>query len=228
MVSGLSLARTAGDWYISPMIKIILVEDHPVFRSLLSEQIDNQEDMECVGIYGTAPDALTAVEKNPHPDIIILDLGLPSMHGLEALPQFKALAPGTKVMVLTISDDRAKVLEALSLGAHGYVLKTDSMERILAGLRNIMRGEAPMSPAIATMVLGAFHKTPSAGTDAELSNKELEVLKALAKGQARKQVADNLCLSINTVNTHVRHIYEKLKVHNLTGALSKASKGGLI
>ncbi len=210
------------------MIHIALIEDHPMYRSLLSEQIDGQEDMECTGIFGSAPDALAALEEGLGPDIVILDLGLPSMHGLEAMPRIRQLAPLTKIMVLTISEDRPKVMEALAHGVHGYLLKTDPMERILAGLRNIMRGEAPMSPAIAAMVLGMFRQQTPADNDSALSDKELEVLQALAEGKSRKQVAVEMDISINTINTHVRHIYEKLEVHNLGGALQKAAKGGLI
>ena len=208
--------------------QIILVEDHPEFRGVLSEEIDAHPDLKCIGIYGTAPAMLNAIAKNPTPDIVILDLGLPAMSGLEALPELRRLAPDTKIMVLTISEDRVKVIEAFALGAHGYLLKTDPMERILAGLRNIMRGEAPMSPSIANVVLGIFRQVTPANDDEDLSKREIEVLKGLADGLSRKQVADHLHISINTVNNHVRHIYEKLQVHNLSGALKKAAMGGLI
>lgn len=190
--------------------RIILIEDHPEFRSVLSEEIDSHPDLECMGIYGTAPPALNAIAKGAKPDIVILDIGLPAMSGLEALPELRRLAPDTKIMVLTISEDRAKVVAALARGAHGYVLKTDPMERIVAGLRNIMRGEAPMSPAIAKMVLGLFLQSSPNGGETALSKREIEVLKTLGDGQSRKQVADHLNISINTVNNHVRHIYEKL------------------
>ncbi|MBF0196539.1 MAG: response regulator transcription factor [Planctomycetes bacterium] len=208
------------------MHKIIVVEDHPDFREILSEEINDHPDLECIGTFGAAPGALDAMESGLSADIIVLDIGLPSMSGLEALPKFRTQAPDAKVMILTISENRSKVMEALSLGAHGYILKTDPMERILAGLINITRGEAPMSPAIAAMVLGAFRQVPS--SESILTAREVEVLSDLADGQSRKEVAITRSISINTVHNHVRSIYEKLQVHNLSSAIKKASSGGLI
>jgi DNA-binding NarL/FixJ family response regulator len=206
------------------MITVMIVEDHPDYRGLLSELIDDQKDMQCLHIFGTARDALKALENDAQPDIIILDLGLPSLHGLDALPKMHALSPESKIMILTIDEDRLKIIEALARGAKGYILKSDPMDRIVSSLRNIMRGEAPMSPAVASLVLQSFQSTKTKKMAAELTAKEIEVLSALAKGFSRKQVADQLGVSITTIHTHLRHVYDKLEVHNLAGALDKFSQ----
>ena len=210
-------------------LSIAIIEDHIEYRTILKEEVDAQEDMICSGCYGAVPTAMDAFRGGDAPDILVLDLGLPKVDGLSAIPDFRKLMPETKILILTISDDRTRVLHALALGAHGYLLKTDPIERILRGIRNIARGEAPMSPAIAKITLETFRRfAPTDQPTESLSERESEVLRALAQGKSRKEVADMLCLSTHTVNNHVRHIYEKLQVHNLSSALRKISEGGLI
>ena len=210
------------------MFKITLIEDNYDYRSALKSEIDFQDDMQCVHDFSSVPSALAAMDRSK-PDIIILDLGLPEVDGLDAIPELKQLLPETKIMVLTISEDRARVMQALARGANGYLLKTDPLERVIEGIRNIANGVAPMSAAIAEIVLKAFRKQmPVASTDSPLTRREVEVLQVLAKGNSRKIVADELQISTHTINNHVRHIYEKLEVHNLSGALQKAADGGLI
>ncbi len=210
------------------MLSIALIEDHYEFRAALREEIDAHEGFRCQGAYGSVPVALEALAADGDPDILVLDLGLPIVDGLVALPDLRKAMPKTKILVLTISEDRVRVLEALAAGANGYLLKTDPMERIIQGIANIARGEAPMSPAIAEIVLRTFQKSVTPGLSEILTSRELEVLQALSEGQPRKIVASELGISENTVNNHVRHIYEKLNVNNLSGALKKAAEGGLI
>ncbi len=215
-------------WSSGRVIHVVLIEDHALFRTALREEIDAQADMRCIGSFGSAPAALDALSKGLAPDTVILDLGLPKMHGLEALPELRRLLPRTKLMVLTITEDRSNVMEALALGADGYLLKTAPMDRILAGIRNIMQGEVPMSPAIANLVLATLRKSkPKAEADG-LTSREIEVLHALAEGCSRKLVAEKFDLSLHTVDNHMRKIYEKLHVHNVAGALKRASDRGLI
>ncbi|QTN33562.1 response regulator transcription factor [Akkermansiaceae bacterium] len=210
------------------MLEIALIEDHYEFREALREEIDAHEGFCCQGAYGSVPAALEAIGRERFPDILVLDLGLPIVDGLAALPDLRKAMPRTKILVLTISEDRVRVLEALAAGANGYLLKTDPMERIIQGIANIARGEAPMSPAIAEIVLRTFQKSITPGLSEILTTRELEVLQSLSEGQPRKIVASELGISENTVNNHVRHIYEKLNVNNLSGALKKAAEGGLI
>jgi len=209
-------------------LRVAIIEDHIEYRSILREEIDAQEDMACSGVYGAVPGAMDAFKQASKPDILVLDLGLPKVDGLSAIGDFRVLLPQAKILILTISDERARVLQALAMGAHGYLLKTDPIERILRGIRNIACGEVPMSPAIAKITLETFRRfVPRDDVAENLSEREIEVLRALAEGKSRKQVADLLSLSTHTVNNHVRHIYEKLQVHNLSSALKKLSEGGL-
>ena len=209
------------------MLKITLIEDNYDYRNALKTEIDFQHDMQCVHDFGSVSSALSAKGRFK-PDVLITDLGLPGVDGLDAIPEFKQLWPGTQIMVLTISEDRARVMQALAHGANGYLLKTDPLERVIAGIRNIASGEAPMSAAIAEIVLRAFReKMPVVSTYSSLTRREAEVLQLLAEGSSRKFVADALNLSTHTINNHVRNVYEKLEVHNLSGALRKAWGNGL-
>lgn len=210
------------------MLSIVLIEDHYEFRGALREEIDSQAGFRCQGAYASVPAAVEEMEAEGFPDILVLDLGLPIVDGLSALPDLRKSMPETKILILTISEDRVRVLQALAAGANGYLLKTDPMERVMQGIANIARGEAPMSPSIAEIVLKTFQKLPSPSDRDVLTARETEVLQALAEGKARKVVAAELGISENTVNNHVRNIYEKLNVHNLSGALKKAAEGGLI
>lgn len=210
------------------MLSIILIEDHYDFRAALREEIDTHEGFRCQGAYASVPAAVEAMREDGFPDILVLDLGLPIVDGLTALPKLRESMPDTKILVLTISEDRVRVLQALAAGANGYLLKSDPMERVLQGIANIARGEAPMSPAIAEIVLKTFQKFPAPDDNDILTARETEVLHSLSEGKARKSVALELGITENTVNNHVRNIYEKLNVHNLSGALKKATEGGLI
>lgn len=210
------------------MLNIVLIEDHFEFRAALSEEIESHDGFRCQGAYASVPVAVEAIEVEGVPDILVLDLGLPIVDGLSALPELRKSMPDAKILILTISEDRGRVLQALAAGANGYLLKTDPMERVMKGIANIARGEAPMSPAIAAIVLKTFLKTPGPNDQGILTARETEVLQSLSEGKARKIVAIDLGISENTVNNHVRKIYEKLNVHNLSGALKKAAEGGLI
>lgn len=211
------------------MLQITLIEDNSDYRLGLKAEIDLQDDMCCISDFGSIPSALNGFSENASPDILILDLGLPKVDGLDAIPQLQERLPQTKILVLTISEDRSRVIQALAKGAKGYLLKTGQPDKVIEGIRNISRGEMPMSPAIAEIVLRCFEEmAPSKSISVDMTERELDVLKALADGKSRKLVADEFGLSTHTINHHVRNIYEKLEVHNLSGALKKAAKGGLI
>lgn len=212
---------------IHRMLKIAVIEDNYDYRLVLKSEIDEQDDMVCVHDFGSIPAAMAVLPETP-PNILILDLGLPKVDGLDAIPDLLAAMPAAKILVLTISENRSRVMQAMARGAHGYLLKTDPLARVIEGIRNTARGEVPMSPAIAEIILRVLRDQTPRNTKAALSAREVEVLQALADGQSRKIAAEQLHLSVHTINNHVRNIYEQLQVHNLSGALKKASEGGLI
>ncbi|WP_372796487.1 response regulator, partial [Pontiella sp.] len=175
-----------------------------------------------------AEDALEYLREATPPEVLILDLGLPGMDGLDAIPLIRRAAPETKILVLTVFDNKARVFQALGAGASGYLIKSDGLKAIVQGIVDASHGIAPLSSEIAKMVFDTFSNFKPASPEAELTERETEVLKSLADGLSRQEAADELCLSKHTINTHIRTIYQKLQVHNVSGAISKAASMGII
>ncbi|MEM1441592.1 MAG: response regulator transcription factor [Verrucomicrobiota bacterium] len=207
--------------------RLILVEDNRNFREALAMQLE--PDFEVVGSYGSAEAAFRALRQNEKPDLILLDLGLPGIGGLEAIGGFKDLAPEADVVILTQFDDRPRVFEAISAGASGYLLKNTPVHRIVGELRSIAEGGAPLNSQIAKMVLTTFSRMiPKTGEGESLTQREQEVLVLLSEGLMRKEIADRLNLSPHTVDVHIRNVYSKLQVNNVTTAIREAIRRGLL
>lgn len=162
------------------------------------------------------------------PQVVLLDLDLPGMSGLEALRKFRQRVPQMQVLVLTEFDERPRVFQAISEGASGYLLKSSPIADISRGIREVLSGGAPLNARIARMMLSTFQVVRPRGADSDLTAREREVLTLLARGCAKKQIAADLGVSYHTVDMHTRGIYRKLQVHNLSGAVSKALQSGLI
>jgi DNA-binding NarL/FixJ family response regulator len=179
--------------------------------------------LRCTGAFGSCEAALDRLSQDDPPEIILLDIGLPGMSGLDGIGQFKALSAATHVIILTAFEDTDKIFKAICAGASGYLLKTSTASAIEAAIREVLGGGAPMTPQIAKSVLGLFAKmaTPAPSPDQGLSRREKETLEYLAQGLATKEIADRLDLSIHTVDTHLRNIYRKLHVHSRAGAVGK-------
>ncbi len=209
-------------------IRICLIEDHADFREALSEALVSSGRFEIDATLSNAEDALEYLREAPPPEVVILDLGLPGMDGLEAIPLIRRAAPETKLLVLTVFDNKARVFQALGAGASGYLIKSDGLKAIVQGIVDASHGIAPLSSEIAKMVFDTFSNFKPASPEAELTERETEVLKSLADGLSRQEAADELCLSKHTINTHIRTIYQKLQVHNVSGAISKAASMGII
>jgi len=207
---------------------IWLVEDHRPLRQTLREALELSEGA-TVQDFSNCEDALASLGKDTaRPDVIILDLGLPGMSGLEGLRRFKEATPTTEILIFTVFDDQERVFEAICSGASGYLLKSESLERIVTAVREVRRGGSPMTSEIARSVLDRFSQMKPAKSDIELSPRERDVLRLLADGLTKKEIADKLDLSLHTVDNYLRRIYGKLHVHTLSGAVAKALRDGLL
>ena len=212
-------------------IRVWLVEDNEVFRRNVQRVINGLEEMICDGSFDSAESSFAALHDNPAPDVILLDVQLPGIDGIAALGKFKEVAPDTRVIILTVFDDADKIFRAVCAGASGYVLKASGTDKIGDSIRQVMRGGAPMTPEVAKKVLDAFANSdlmPGTEGDYGLTAREQEILRLLAEGMLKKEIADALSISVNTVSTHLRRVYDKLHVNTNTGAVAKALREGII
>ncbi|MFT6793006.1 MAG: two-component system nitrate/nitrite response regulator NarL [Rubritalea sp.] len=213
-------------------IKIMMVEDHPEYREIVDLTIGRQSDMELVSQFGTVERALRSLNERrniPKPNVILLDLNLPGMSGLEALPHFDRELPSAKVIVLTQSDSEEDVLKAIMLGASGYLLKSSTVKQLTESVRTVMKGGASIDPLVAQFILDTLkNRLPQKDFSQLLTDREMEVLLLLADGLVKKEIADQLEISVTTVVTHVSHIYEKLNVKNAPSAIAKGFRLGLL
>lgn len=202
------------------MTRVLIVDDHPVFRDGLAGLLATLPDVEIAGSVGTAPDALDAVHRFT-PDVVLMDLNLPGGSGVEATRQIVAAAPSVAVLVVTMVDDDDSVLAALRAGARGYVLKGASAEEISAAVRTVATGGAVFGAAIATR-LAAPPPPQAPAADSTLTPREAEVLSLLADGHSNKQIARTLGVSLKTVQNHVSRILDKLQAADRTQAALRA------
>lgn len=215
-------------------IKVIIVEDHPDYREGVRFALETEQDIDLYATFGTAERALQSIKKaakqGPRPDIILLDLRLPGMSGLEAIPRFRELLPDTQVLVLSQSDDEADVLRAISSGASGYLLKNAPLSKITEGIRTVMQGGASLDANVARHILESIQaqNAPLEVIARKLTKREMQILKLVSEGMVKKQISQHLNIATPTVATHVRHIYEKLGVSNAPAAINKAHRAGLL
>ena len=209
-------------------IRLILIEDHADFRESVSMVLEERGGYHCVGGFSTMEDALEALRGGLEADLVLSDLGLPGMSGIEGIRKVRELLPKARVLVLTAFTDKAKVFAALEAGAHGYLVKAGSASRLIETLDEVLAGGTPLDPKIAGMILQTFRKL-SPITDAEaLSNRECEVLQLSAKGLTRQEVADALNLSPYSVTEYIKRSFDKLHVRNLPAAVSEAIRRGFL
>ncbi len=194
-------------------ILVSIVEDHESLRQLLAEWVGQAPDMKLGRTYPDAESALADLPQHPA-DVVLMDINLPGLNGIECVRQLKTLLPATQFVMVTVYMDADRIFKALAAGATGYLLKRSSHMELLQAIREVAAGDSPMSRNIARLIVGTFHGVPLQSPDVErLSDRELDVLRLLAHGQANKEVAAGLNLGFNTVHTLVRRIYEKLHVH---------------
>jgi DNA-binding NarL/FixJ family response regulator len=211
---------------MSKVITIAIVDDSSDLRENIGGYLGAFPEFRCISSYATAKEALAGLPKNP-PDVVLMDinLGERATDGIECVRSLKTLLPGVQVMMLTVFEDSEKIFRALAAGASGYLLKRQRPEELLAAIREVVAGGAPMSTSIARKVVHSFQSTPPRGMEsADLSHRELEVLQALGQGLAYKQIAEQLNVSIHTVRNYIRRVYEKLHVRSRTEAVVKYLK----
>jgi DNA-binding NarL/FixJ family response regulator len=210
------------------MLTALLIEDQRDIREGLRVLINGTSGYRCTGAFGSIEDALTLAASEP-PQVILLDIGLPGLSGLEGIPLLRARYPSAAILILTVYEDDDRIFRALCAGAAGYLLKKTPPARLLESLREAVDGGAPMSLEVARKVITLFRQfQPPERADYNLSPHEMRLLKLLSDGHNYKTAAGKLALSINTVSFHMRRIYEKLHVHSKSEAVAKALRSGIL
>jgi len=203
-------------------ITLAIVEDLDEVRDGLKNFISLSQDFKVVDTFKTAEEAAYDLPKLK-PDIVIMDINLPGMNGIECIRQIKDKTPGTQFMMFTVYENDEKVFEALKAGASGYLLKNTGLVQLIESLKELHNGGSPMSSNIARKLVTLFRSEQKETTNLDvLSNRENEILQLLAKGLLYKEIAEQLSISVSTVRQHIHHIYEKLHVQNRTEAINKA------
>ncbi len=204
-------------------INVAIVEDNKDIREGLVYLIKSSEGFNCTSNFSNSEDAL-AILPNSDVDVVLMDINLPGKSGIECAAELKSLRKDIQIIMLTIFEDDDNIFKSLQAGASGYILKKTSAAFLLEAIKDIVNGGSPMSSQIARKVVAAFQKS-SEGINSlnELSSRESEILSYLSKGYRYKEIADKLFISIETVRTHIRNIYEKLQVHSRTEAILKVN-----
>jgi len=210
------------------VIRVGIVEDQRRTREGLRALIEGSSGFLCVGAWGSMEEALAArVEHSP--DVILTDIGLPGLSGIEGIPELRRRHPQATIVVLTVYEDNERVFQALCAGANGYLLKNTPPARLLESLRDAVDGGAPMSPEIARQVVELFRRfRPPERAQYNLTPHELRLLKLLVEGHSYKTAAVELQVSINTVAFHIQSIYSKLQVHSKSEAVARALRENLL
>lgn len=210
-------------------IRVILADDHKLFRVGLRQLIEKSDDVRVIAEAATGLEACDLILTHK-PDVLILDISMPDLNGIEAARRIAECSPETRIIVLSMHSDHRYVTEALASGARGYLVKDSAPEELLSAVRKAAQGEYVLSPAINAQVIEQFisgQKQNVRGPFSVLSAREREVLQLLAEGKSTKEIADKLCLSSKTVETHRQHVMEKLNLHTVAELTRYAIKEGL-
>ena len=210
-------------------IKVTIFEDNPNLREGLVQLIDASEGFTCAGAFPNCLNLVKNIEETS-PDVILMDIEMPGITGIEAVKIAKEKFPEVKILMETIFDDNDKIFNSICNGAEGYILKTTPPVQLLAAIKEIYQGGAPMTPSIASKVLKMFKNKPAENTSEEfnLTEREKEILRWLVEGMSYKRIADTCFISIDTVSGHIKNIYKKLRVHSKSEAVAKAIKGKIV
>lgn len=205
-------------------IRVAVVEDNGPLLASLGQLLAVSEGLECVGTFSDAEDFLKQAKKL-RPNVVLMDIGLPGMSGIEALARLNESLRDVEVLMLTVYEDDKKIFDALCMGAAGYLLKRTQPDRIVDAIKDIHRGGTPMSPEVARRVVTRFRNAaPGSDVSTRLSSRERDVLDGLVDGLSYKMIADRLSVSIDTVRSHIKHIYDKLHINSKAEAIAMALK----
>jgi two-component system NarL family response regulator len=205
----------------------MIVEDNQLLLENLKLLLDGETGIDVVGAFASAEEAIIGI-KNCSPDIMLTDLVLPGMSGIELIKLTKALVPGLDIMVFTISEDRETVFSAIKAGACGYIIKGSTPRELVESLNSLFQGGAPMTPRIARKLITEFHEETVVPEQELLSQREKEIVRSIEQGLSYKEISDKLFISPHTVHTHIKNIYEKLQAKDRNEAISKARRKGII
>ncbi len=210
-------------------IRVVVFDDNKSLRQSLYQLINGSEGFNCVGVFEDCLDLLKNIG-DTKPDLVLMDIQMPGINGIEAVRMLKEKYPELKILMQTIFEDSEKIFQSILAGASGYILKNTSPSRILEFIKETYEGGAPMSPTVATKVMKMIaQQSPSAKVNTfNLSDREKEILSCLVKGMSYKLIADACFISIDTVRGHIRNIYEKLHVHSKGEAIATAIKSNIV
>jgi DNA-binding NarL/FixJ family response regulator len=209
-------------------VGVVLYEDNNNLRESLGNLIASSGELSLLGSFPRANEVIKQVQQL-QPDVILMDIDMPGINGIEAVKRIRSFNQSVQIIMLTVFDDNQHVLDAICSGASGYLLKKHISEQLPQAIMQVLHGEAPMSPGIARLIIDSMQeKAKTAVNDYNLTPREKEILGLLSKGNSYKIIATNLFISLDTVRTHIKHIYEKLQVHSQTEAIAKASNERLI
>jgi DNA-binding NarL/FixJ family response regulator len=206
-------------------IRVAIVEDQDEVRRGLGYVVASAEGFVVAGEFADAESALARLDQCA-PDVVLMDIGLPGMNGIDAVRLIRQRRPATSVMMLTVYEDESRIFDSLRAGATGYVLKTTPTARLLEAITALHQGGSPMSSQIARRVVELFHQPGTADPAGDLTPREREILELLAGGYRYKEIGTRLTISLDTVRTHIRHIYEKMQVRSRTEATARYLKWG--
>ncbi len=210
------------------LVSVGIIEDREDHREALSSLIATTPGFRLAGVFRSMEDAITNIPRD-FPDVLLVDLGLPGMSGIEGIRILKERYPRLAPVAVTVFEDDARIFDALCAGASGYLLKKTSAEKLLDGIREVTQGGAPMSPEVARKVIALFRQCrPAAHAEHDLTPHELRLLRLLAEGHSYRTAAAALGVTVHTVSFHLRQIYDKLQVHSKSEAVAKAVRKGLV
>jgi len=209
------------------MAQVGIIEDNKKIRQLMQRYLDMQEDMSCLVATETVEEMLDYLKTYPHPNVLLMDIQLPGMSGIEGMKIIQQKYPDIEIIMLTVYHDSHKIFDSLKAGASGYLLKHTSLPEIKNAIELLMQGGAPMSPQIARKVITHFNDRGQKQQESNLTNREQDIVNGLVDGLSYKLIADRLDISIDTVRAHIRNIYKKLHVNSKAEVIAKSLRGEL-
>ena len=206
----------------SKNITVWLVEDNHNYSKTLMRAFGMNNGIDCNRHFGNAKEMLHSLKTEAAPQVVLLDVALPGMDGIEAIKMIKQHSPAVNILMLTVFEDEKKIFRAIHAGAAGYLLKTASLLEIRNSVEQVVAGGAPMTPKVARLVLKMFSALPEPPKDYGLTDREQEILQLMTRGLIKKEIAEQLRISYNTVDFHIRNIFKKMSVRTTHGAVGKA------